>query len=59
MVEITIIEDMEEVEVILRQVIFEVGIIIILGEMIVVVEKEIGHGDSLDQEKEAGEPGKC
>ena len=48
---------MEEVEVICREVIFKAGIIISLGEMIVEVEKEEGHGDSLDQEKDAGEPG--
>ena len=49
-----IIEDMEEVEVILEEVAFEVGLVIILGEIIVKTEIERieGLGDSLDQEKE-------
>ena len=44
---------MEEVEVIFGEVIFEVGLIIILVEL----GKIEGHGDNLDQEKEKGEPG--
>ena len=49
-----IIEDMEEVEVILEEVAFEAGLIIILDEMVVgtEIERIEGHGDSLDQEKE-------
>ena len=49
-----IIEDMEEVEVILEAVVFEVGLVIILDEMRVGIEIERieGHGDNLDQEKE-------
>ena len=49
-----IIEDMEEVEVISEEVAFEVGLVIILDEMIVGtdVERIGGLGDSLDQEKE-------
>ena len=49
-----ITEDMEEVEVILEEVVFEAGLIIILDEMVVGIEIERieGHGDSLDQEKE-------
>ena len=49
-----VIEDMEEVEVILGGVAFEVGLVIILDEMRVgiEIEKIEGHGDSLDQEKE-------
>ena len=48
-----VIEDMEEVEVILEEVAFEVGLVINLGEMRVGIEIERieGHGDSLDQEK--------
>ena len=45
---------MEEVGAILGEVIFEAGLVRSLEEMIVEVE---GHGDSLDQEKEEGEPG--
>ena len=48
-----VIEDMEEVEVIFREVIFEVDIIIIQVE----VGKIEGHGDNLDIEKERGELG--
>ena len=49
-----IIEDMEEVEVILKEVAFEVGPVIILDEMIVgtEIERIEDLGDSLDQEKE-------
>ena len=49
-----IIEDMREVEVILEEVAFEVGLVIILGKMIVETEIERieGHGEGLDQEKE-------
>ena len=49
-----IIEHMEEVEVILEEVAFKVGLVIILDEMIVgtEIERIRGHGDSLDQEKE-------
>ena len=36
---------------------FEVGLIIILVEIIVEVEKIEGHGGNLDQEKEEGDPG--
>ena len=43
---------MEQVEVILGVVIFEVGLIIILVE-----HGKIGHGDHLDKEEEKGEPG--
>ena len=46
-----VIEDMEEVEVIFREVIFEVDIIIIQVE----IGKIEGHGDHLGQEKEKGE----
>ena len=46
------IEDMEEVEAIIREVIFEAGLVIILEEMIVEIEEIEGHGGSLDQEKE-------
>ena len=45
-------EDMEEVEVILEEVVFEVGLITMLDEMVVEIERIEGHGDSLDQEKE-------
>ena len=44
-------EDMEEVEVIFRDVIFEVDIIIIQVE----IGEIEGHGDNLGQEKEKGE----
>ena len=57
LVETTIIEDMEEVEVILREVIFEAGLVIILEGMIIEIEKIEGHGGSLDHEKEEGELG--
>ena len=45
---------MDEVEVILEEVVFEVGTVVILEEIIVEKEAErIGDlGDSLDQEKE-------
>ena len=51
---IIVIEVMAEVEVILEEVIFEVGPVVILGEMMVgtEVERIEGLGDSLDQEKE-------
>ena len=45
-------EDMEEVGVILEEVVFEAGLVIILDEMVVEIERIEGHGDSLDQEKE-------
>ena len=45
-------EDMEEVGVILEDVVFEVGLVIILDEMVVEIERIEGHGDSLDQQKE-------
>ena len=54
---IVIIEDMEEVEVIFGDVIFEAVLIIILEEMIVEIKKIEGHGGSLGQEKEEEEPG--
>ena len=54
---IIIIEDMEEVEVIFGEVIFKVGLVIISEEMIVEIEEIEGHGGSLNQEKEEGEPG--
>ena len=57
LVETTIIEDMEEVEVIFGEVIFEAGLVIILEGMIIEIEKIEGHGGSLDQEKEEGELG--
>ena len=41
-----ITEDMEEVEIILEEVVFEVGLVGIE------IERIEGHGDSLDQEKE-------
>ena len=48
-----VIEDMEEVEVILEEVAFEVGPVLILEEMIVGtgIERTDGLGDSLDQER--------
>ena len=51
---IIVIEDMEEVEVILEEVAFKEGPVVILEEMIVEIEIERieGLGDSLDQEKE-------
>ena len=42
---------MKEVEVTFGEVIFEVGLIIVLVE----IGKIEGHGDNLDQEKERGE----
>ena len=48
---------MEEVEVTFGEVIFEAGLVIFLEGMTVEVEKEEGHGGSLDQEKEEEEPG--
>ena len=49
-----ITEDMEEGEVILEEVVFKAGLVIILDKMVVGIETERieGHGDSLDQEKE-------
>ena len=47
---------MEEVGVIFEEVIFEAGLVILLEEIIVEIEKIEGHGGSLDQEKEEGEP---
>ena len=51
---ITIIEDMEEVEVILEEVVFEEGLIVSLGKMMIgiKIERIEDHGGSLDQEKE-------
>ena len=48
-----IIEDMEEVEVILEEMAFEVGLVIILDEMIAgtEIERIESLGDSLHQEK--------
>ena len=54
---IILIENMEEVEVIYGEVIFEAGFVIVLEEMIVEIEKIEGHGGSQDQEKGEGEPG--
>ena len=54
---VKIIEDMEEVEVIFGEVIFKAGLVVNSEEMIVEAEKIEGHGDSLDQEIEIGEPG--
>ena len=51
------IEDMEEVEVIFKEVIFKAGLVVISEEMIVEIEGIEGHRGSLDQEKEEGEPG--
>ena len=48
---------MEEVGVILEEVVFEVGLVIILDEMVVEIERIGGHGDSRDQEKEEQELG--
>ena len=50
---------MKEVEVILEEVVFKVGPVVILGEMLVgtEVERIEGLGDSLDQEKEEWELG--
>ena len=48
-----VIEDIEEVEVIFREVTFEVDLIIVLVEL----GKTEGHGDNQDQEKEKGELG--
>ena len=49
-----ILEDMEEVKIILEEVSFEVGLVIVLNKMIVgkEIDKIEGFGDSLDQEKE-------
>ena len=51
---ITIVEDMEQVEVFLEEVVFEEGLILLVGEMMIGIEIERTeeHGDSLDQEKE-------
>ena len=51
---IIVIEVMDEVEVILGEMVFEVGPVVTLEEIIVEIEVErIGDlGDSLDQEKE-------
>ena len=51
---IIVVEVMKEVEVILEEVVFEVGLVIILEEMLVGTEVERigGLGDNLDQEKE-------
>ena len=45
---------MEEIKVILEEVVFEVGLVIVSDEMIVGIEidKIEDFGDSLDQEKE-------
>ena len=45
---------MEDAEVILGEVAFEVGLVIVLGKMRegIEIERIEGHGDSLDQEKE-------
>ena len=43
---------MEEVGVNLEDVVFEVGLVIILDKMVVEIERIEGHGDNLDQEKE-------
>ena len=48
---------MEEVEVIVGEVIFEAGLVIISEGMIIEIEKIEGHGNSLDQEKGEGELG--
>ena len=48
---------MEEVEVIFGEVIFKAGLAVISEEIIVEIEMIEGHGGSLDQEKEEGEPG--
>ena len=50
-----ITEDMEEVGVILKEVVFEAGLVITLDEMVVEIERIEGHGDSLDQEKKEQE----
>ena len=51
---ITVIEVMDKVEVILEEVVFEVGTVVILEETIVgiEIEKTGDLGDSPDQEKE-------
>ena len=56
---IIVIELMAEVEVILEEVVFKVGPVVILEEMIAgtEVERIEGLGDSLDQEKEEQELG--
>ena len=45
-------EDMEEIGVILEEVVFEAGLVIILDKMVVEIERIEGNRDSLDQEKE-------
>ena len=45
-----ITEDMEEVGVDLEEVVFEAGLVIILDEVVVEIERIEDHGDSLDQE---------
>ena len=52
-----ITEDMEEVGVILEEVVFKVGLVILLDEMVVEIERIEGNGDSLDQEIKEGELG--
>ena len=44
-----IIEDMEEVEVILEEVVFKAGLVIILDKIVVEIERTEGNGDSQDQ----------
>ena len=53
-VAVIIIDDIEEVVVILEEVAFKVGLVIILDKMIegTEIERIEGHEDSLDQEKE-------
>ena len=53
-VAIIVIEVMKKVEVILEEVVFEVGLVVILEEMLVGTEVERigGLGDNLDQERE-------
>ena len=41
-----ITEDMEEVGVILEEVVFEAGLVIVLDGMVVEIERIEGHGDS-------------
>ena len=47
-----IIEDMEEEVVMLEEVVFEAGLVIILAIMIIGIERILGLGDSPDQKKE-------
>ena len=47
-----IAEDIENVGVVLEEVVFKAGLVIILDEMVVEIERIEGHGNSLDQEKE-------